>query len=75
MLKGIVDKSKAGFASKLGSPVKVARQIEALAKEPQLLAEMSMNARAFSLEHVFENEFDLRIAAIKAAYASLSRTN
>lgn len=74
MLKGIVDKSKAGFASKLGSPVKVARQIEALAKEPQLLAEMSMNARAFSLEHVFENEFDLRISAIKAAYASLSPT-
>lgn len=74
MLKGIVDNSKAGFTSKLGSPVKVAQQIKALAKDTQMLADMSLNARAFSLEHVFENEFNLRVSAIKVAYGSLSKT-
>lgn len=74
MLKGVADKSKAGFASKLGSPVNVARQIEVLAKDKQILVEMSLNARKFSLEHVFENEFDLRVSAIKTAYATLSKT-
>lgn len=72
MLKRIVEKSKAGVASRLGSPTEVARQIQALSNDCELLAEMSMNARDFSLIHVFEKEFDLRISAIKAAYSGLS---
>jgi len=70
MLKGVVDKSSAGFAVKHRSPVSVAQQIEILARDRQLLADMSLNARAFSLKHTFENEFDLRVSAISEAYAS-----
>jgi glycosyltransferase involved in cell wall biosynthesis len=73
MLRGVVVNSGSGFVSKLGSPVKVARQIEVLARNPGLLAEMSFKSRQFSLMHVFEREFDLRVAAIERAYACLSQ--
>lgn len=72
MLKGVIEQSMAGFFTKLGSPAMVARQIAVLVADKHLLAEMSYKARSFSLKHVFEHEFGLRVEALKAAYSSLS---
>ena len=43
--------------------------IEGLARDAHALDELSLRARRFAMDHVFEREFGLRIDAINAALA------
>lgn len=64
MLKRVCEHSKAGIATDLGRPELVADSIEYLSCNPEIVDLMSLQARKFCSEHLFEDEFSLRVAAI-----------
>ena len=70
MWRRLCEASKAGMWSKTGRPQLVARDLQRLAGDPVLLESMSSKARAFALEHCFENEFAKRTDALNNALRS-----
>jgi len=50
----------AGMSSPLGDPQRVARDVERLARDASLLAQLSQRARDFAAHHTFETEFARR---------------
>jgi colanic acid/amylovoran biosynthesis glycosyltransferase len=61
--------SQSGYASAMGRPSAVADDVARLIADADLLADMSRQARAFALNHVFEHEFTLRTVAINQTLA------
>ena len=70
MWRRLCEASKAGMWSKNRNPELVARDLQRLANDPTLHETMSSNARAFALEHCFENEFAKRTGALNEALRS-----
>jgi glycosyltransferase involved in cell wall biosynthesis len=61
--------SDSGYASPIGQPAAVADDVARLITNPDMLANMSRQARAFALDHTFEREFSLRVDAIRRELA------
>jgi hypothetical protein len=61
--------SGAGFVSPMGSPDKVADDVERLLSNSDDVAAMSEKALAFAQQHCFELEFRKRIDALNSAIA------
>lgn len=57
MFQRLSKKSKVGFATRLGDPVRVAEKVAYLMGDIDLLSVMSRRARAFCLEHVLRKSF------------------
>lgn len=69
MWKRLNESSGVGFWSAMKRPMLVADDIQKLASDSRLLAEMSLRARDFALEHAYEHEFARRTDALNAALA------
>ena len=67
MWRRLSEASCSGFWSPLRMPEAVADSIQKLIADTEVIDRMSMNARKFALEHTFEREFSLRIAALNSA--------
>jgi len=66
MWRGLLKASRAGYASPMGNPAKVADDIARLIAARQL-DEMSARALEFAKKHTFEIEFQKRVDALNAA--------
>lgn len=65
--------SGAGLCSRMGDPLAVAASIETLVHNRAMLADMSRRALAFARGHLFEAEFDKRIAALNSLACARDR--
>ncbi|MBM3973475.1 MAG: glycosyltransferase [Planctomycetes bacterium] len=70
MWRRMAAESAAGNQVPVHDQAALAAAIAALLREPQRLIEWSNRARAYALQHCFEQEFSLRTAGIRAAYAA-----
>jgi glycosyltransferase involved in cell wall biosynthesis len=66
MWRRLCGESRVGFATPTGQPDAVAASVQQLASDSATLAEMSMRARAFAVEHSFEREFKRRTESMNA---------
>ena len=71
MWQRLSESSACGYASPMGRPSAVADNVAHLIANPEMLSDMSRQARAFALNHTFEHEFSLRTDAIKQELAGI----
>jgi glycosyltransferase involved in cell wall biosynthesis len=64
--------SNGGISVPLGAVDEAAAAVKELSADPHRLAQVARNARAFALEHDFENEFAKRIDNLKVFYSPAS---
>jgi glycosyltransferase involved in cell wall biosynthesis len=68
MWRGLAASSRAGVVSPLRGEEALAEAIARLLADPAWLDALSQHARAFALEHCFENEFARRTESLEELY-------
>lgn len=68
MWRGLAASSDAGIVTPLRSPAMLAEKVAALLGDHDRLDSLSERARAFAVEHCFENEFARRTASLEQLY-------